>query len=135
MVDSDDEADDLESTSADDADDDSCLDTDSDDKLQEELNELAALSHQYPDLPPADTQIIGIKSKKVPRNILVTKQKTSGATANSSSNTRRNGRFKLTEVDKVSRTKCVLCNLITMMTHGSLTNGSCCLFSDVPHSS
>lgn len=99
-VDSDDEADDLESTSADDVDDDSCLDADFDDEHQEELNELAALIQQYPDLPPADTQIIGIKSKKVPRNIVVTKQKTSGATANSSSNTRRNGRFKLNEVEE-----------------------------------
>lgn len=54
----------MESTSSGDADSDSGLDADSDGELHEDLDELAAINQQYPDLLPAEIQIIGSKRKK-----------------------------------------------------------------------
>jgi hypothetical protein len=99
-ADSEDEADDLESTSSEDAECDSGLDADSDAELHDELE---GIRRDYPSLPASDTPVIGGKRKQVPRNSLK-KIEDNGADPAS---------FRITETDKVSRTKCVLCNLVS----------------------
>lgn len=104
-ADSDDEADDLWSESDDEASD---FSRDSDDFVEVEPNELKMIRREYSSLPAAaNAPVVGCNRKKVPRNIFHMKPKLTTGDVNSGVGSRR---LQITETDKISRTKCVLCN-------------------------